>query len=149
MAGLFNQARIHQMVLAARHGEVAPYLTAARELAGRNLSGDLSYNLACFFALASSPNQGSGPQIEEHAVQAIRLLSRSLEKGFLREPFNLAHARKDEDLKLLRQRGDFQQLLKRAEEKRKSTPAAASKPKVRSNSTGDSAGVQKKAPTKP
>ena len=86
---------------------------------GKDLNPELTYNLACFYALAAAAAHSDSRLTEEYAHEAIRLLNRCLDKGFFRDPFALPNARRDEDLKSLRPRPDFQQLLNKADDKKR------------------------------
>jgi tetratricopeptide (TPR) repeat protein len=80
------------------------------------------YNAGCVLALASG-RTGSGPaQAERYASSAIALLRRAIAAGF-RDP---AHMREDSDLKALRDRPEFRQLI--SDLGTKSPPSLATMP---------------------
>jgi serine/threonine protein kinase len=113
-----NPRRVLAMVLALRRGEIPMDLGTAQTLAeSKSLSGELSYNLACVFALASNAVSPDRHLAEDYCRRAIGLLRRSETAGYLRSIDNIEHARNDDDLKALRQREDFRALMSELEQK--------------------------------
>jgi serine/threonine protein kinase len=103
----------------ARRGDLGRALPHADEWAARpDLPGTLYYNLACAYALTASASEGQ--QADEYARRALDLLVRS-EAGYLQALPAIEHARKDDDLKVLWPRSEFQELLDRLEAKAKET----------------------------
>jgi tetratricopeptide (TPR) repeat protein len=106
-----DRMRVRALVTPARRGRLEAVLTPARALTEKkDLAGDLCYDLACVFALAAPASKDSA-QSEDCARAAVALLRRAAVAGYFRAPGNVDHARKDEDLKSLRTRADFQKLL--------------------------------------
>jgi len=80
------------------------------------------YDAACLYALcagaAKSPSPPAplpeGARREKLADEAMRLLQQAVAKGYK----NIDHLKKDDDLKALREREDYQKLVKELEEKK-------------------------------
>jgi serine/threonine-protein kinase len=117
MAATADGFRVRKLIALVRRGQAAKALPEAAELAGRkDLPGDVYYNLACVYALASRKSDGS--QDEAQVAEAVRLLARAEAAGYFRRPPAVAHAKEDEDLQPLRGREDFRKLIERLEEKK-------------------------------
>jgi serine/threonine protein kinase/tetratricopeptide (TPR) repeat protein len=85
-----------------------------KELAGDKAAG--LYDAACAYALcagAKNPAADAGRLAKECADQSLALLKQAVAKGFN----NAVHMRQDTDLDSLRQRAEFQKLLKGLEKK--------------------------------
>jgi hypothetical protein len=94
-----------------RAGQVAAAIEEAEEVAKNADSTMFLYNLACFYALASVPSKANpiAPQQQaKNAERAIALLRQAVAKGYS----NVHDLKNDDDLKSLRQRDDFQKLLR-------------------------------------
>ena len=96
---------------------------ALQEVEGLLPKADLtaSYNLACAYAVAAS--QTKDANAAKYADRAMELLRHSLDKGLK----DAEYLKKDDDLRVLRDRADFQKLLAdidqaRAAKKEKSPP---------------------------
>lgn len=72
------------------------------------------YDAACIVSLASAGVSDAGKQ-NEFAAKAVHLLKHARSNGFFKDKENVEHAKKDSDLASLRQRPDFQQLMKELE----------------------------------
>jgi tetratricopeptide (TPR) repeat protein len=93
-----------------RAGQVAAAIEEAEELA-KNADSGVLYNVACVYALASQPTKAnpiSPQQQAKYAERAIALLRQAVAKGYN----NVHEMKNDDDLKSLRQRDDFQKLLR-------------------------------------
>jgi serine/threonine-protein kinase len=123
-----NASHVLALIFALRQGKTPKGLNRIRVLAEQgNLSGDLAYNLACVYALESGIV--TDPSVaEERARRAIELLKRSAAAGFLHSAANIRFARNDDDLKPLRQRQDFQELLSQLEADVKNSEKNPAKP---------------------
>jgi serine/threonine-protein kinase len=117
--------RIRYLLALLRHGDVDRALALTEEFVKqKNLAPVMCYNLACIYAVASAAVASDSERAEELARRAMNWLGKAEQAGFLRNAAALDHARKDEDLHALRQRADFQELMKRAE-----TEVKTSKPR--------------------
>jgi tetratricopeptide (TPR) repeat protein/tRNA A-37 threonylcarbamoyl transferase component Bud32 len=115
MATPADSYRLRRLISLARRGESAKAVPEAAELAARkDLPGEVCYNLACVYALASRKADGS--QDEERAAEALRLLGSAEAVGYFRNAQTVTHAKNDEDLKPLQGREDFRRLIGRLEE---------------------------------
>lgn len=89
----------------ARFGPVELALAEAGELAqSRDLDGTSLYNLACVYALASEKDEANR---EDHIRNALRLLQRSLTRGFKEAELFAT----DDDLKPLRDRAEYRKMV--------------------------------------
>jgi WD40 repeat protein len=103
----------------ARAGEHANAVAEANALAqAKDVSTATLYDLACVCAIASSTVKGgkiagtdAARLAELYAARAVELLRSVIAKGYK----DIEHMKKDDDLKSLREREDFQKLLKQAE----------------------------------
>jgi tetratricopeptide (TPR) repeat protein len=103
-------ARSIRAVGRVRAGQVAAAIEEAEELA-KNADSLLLYNVACVYAVASVPSKAnpiSPEQQAKYAQRAIGLLRQAVAKGYS----NVNEMKNDDDLKPLRQRDDFQKLLR-------------------------------------
>src|SRR5262249_4936743 len=123
-----DRLRIGCLTLQLRQGEVDVVLASAQALeAKKSLAPGNLYDLACIYALAAANPRTDKSAAEELLQHALALLRRVEEAGFFRTKARVEHARKDDDLKPLREREEFQKLLERAE-KRIAAPSAPSQP---------------------
>jgi serine/threonine-protein kinase len=107
-----------QRALALVHGgqtvNHAEAVAAAKTLAAApDVTGARLYDLACVYAVASvavAKNPGAdAPRLaEEYAARAVKLLGQAFAKGYK----DIEHLKKNDDLKALRERGDFKTWLK-------------------------------------
>jgi serine/threonine protein kinase len=102
-----------------KHGEAA---AEAEAVAGQASAGpDIPYCLACVHALcAEAVLRDKGLEDRErqaaaHGNQAMRLLERAHAAGYFRKAAMVEQVKKDPDLEALRRRGDFRELVGRAE----------------------------------
>lgn len=97
-------------VVRVRAGQVATAIEEAEELA-KNGEGEVLFNTARVYALAIKPTKAnpiSPQQQEKYAERAIALLHQALAKGYK----DADHLKNNDDWKTLRQRDDFQNLLR-------------------------------------
>jgi tetratricopeptide (TPR) repeat protein len=94
--------RMDRALSLVRAGQVDTALQEAEELA-KNADAKTLYSAACVFALAAA---GSSAK-EDRARRAVALLRQAVAKGYK----DAEHMKKDDDLKTLRQRDDFKELL--------------------------------------
>jgi hypothetical protein len=93
-----------------RAGETARAAQAAEELvAAPGRPGDLLYDAASLFALASAATEG--PPGDRYAARAVELLALARTQGLFREPARVERLKKDPDLAALRRRDGFKKLL--------------------------------------
>jgi tetratricopeptide (TPR) repeat protein len=97
---------------------------AADELAtGKKATGLMVYDAACIFSLASGSVKDDDKLEERYATRAIELSQQAVQKGYQ----DVAHMKKDTDLDPLRQREDFQKLIRDLEAKKPASPKTESK----------------------
>src|SRR5262249_26094649 len=114
-----DRMRVQRLLHQARHGRGQALLPSIKSLSEKKgLPGDMYYNLGCVFALLAN-NSGNPKVAEDRARQALLLLSRAESSGFFRTSAQVSDAQKDEDLKALRGRDDFQKFLSRLQEEHK------------------------------
>jgi serine/threonine-protein kinase len=95
-------------------GEVPRASADAEELLkAESLNSDALYDIACVFSLASAKSTDS-VQAERYAGRAVSVLREAVAKGYA----NIEHMKQDTDLNPLRQREDFQKLLRELEAKK-------------------------------
>jgi hypothetical protein len=82
---------------------------------GKDVPGPTLYNAACVFALAAASVKNDAKLREEYAGRAVALLRQAHKAGYFKQPANIAHMKKDCDLRALRTRPDYQSLLKELE----------------------------------
>ncbi len=98
--------RINRAVTLARVGEYARANAEADDLASKaGWKQEKRYDLACAYALLA---EGTG---EAAAVRAVGMLRALQQEGFFRKQEYAGLLKDDDDLKSLRKRADFQQLL--------------------------------------
>jgi hypothetical protein len=85
-------------------------LTEGKDVPGRTL-----YDAACVCALAAASVKDDATFSEQYAGRAVALLHQAQKAGYLKQPANVAHRKKDSDLQALRARPDYQALLKELE----------------------------------
>jgi tetratricopeptide (TPR) repeat protein len=101
--------RFDRAVSLARAGDHAKAVAEANALAqAKDVQAIMLYNLACICAIASSTVKDDVMLREQYAARAVELLGQAIAKGFN----NFEHIKKDDDLKSLRERGDYKKLLK-------------------------------------
>jgi tetratricopeptide (TPR) repeat protein len=106
---------------------VGPTQEALEEVEGLLPKADQTvvYNAGCAYAVAAAEPKDANAA--KYADRAMELLRQSFEKGFM----NSEHVKKDDDLRALRDRADFQKLLAEMEQaeaaKKPSSPPGTSK----------------------
>ncbi len=99
----------------ARAGDHAKAVAEANALAEtKDVTGNTLYDLACVCALASAAAKGDAKFQDQYATRAVELLRQAVAKGYK----DIDHLKKDDDLKALREREDFQKLVKELEVKK-------------------------------
>jgi serine/threonine-protein kinase len=94
----------------ARAGAEANALTEGKDVPGPTL-----YYAACVFALAAASVKDDAKLSEQYAGRAVALLRQAQKAGYFKQPANIAHMKKDNDLRALRSRPDYRDLLKELE----------------------------------
>ena len=102
------RARMKRAVSRVRAGQVDTALKEAEELS-KIQNAAILYNAACVFALAADRRDEPGGSLskEDCAKRAVALLQQAVAKGYK----DVEHLKKDDDLKALREREDFKQLV--------------------------------------
>jgi tetratricopeptide (TPR) repeat protein len=94
---------------------VGDHVQATREAdevaAAKEASGPVLQDTACAFSVASATVKDDDKLKERYATRAMELLQQAIQKGYQ----DLAHMKKDTDLDPLRQREDFQKLIRELE----------------------------------
>jgi tetratricopeptide (TPR) repeat protein len=95
-------------------GQVDAAIQDAEELA-KDADANYLYDAACVFALAAGRRDETGSSVskEQCAQRAVALLQQAVAKGYK----DADEMQKDNDLKALRQRSDFQKLLAQLQKK--------------------------------
>jgi serine/threonine-protein kinase len=107
--------RLQRALALARLKEHARAAAEADELAwAQDAAPGTLYDLACVFALSAASAGDDPKQTESYAARAVELLRQAVAKGYQ----DIAHLKNDPDLKTLRMRDDFRQLLRSLEAKR-------------------------------
>jgi hypothetical protein len=109
---------------AGAHARAAAEAAALDE--GRNPSKDVQFSLACVYALCarsarSDPRLSAreqAVQADSHASRALALLRRLDAAGYFQQAGHLALLQQAPELHLLRDRADFQELLRKVKEDR-------------------------------
>jgi tetratricopeptide (TPR) repeat protein len=103
--------RMNRAVSRVRAGQFEAALQEVQEFTN-STEKDTLYNAACVFALAAGRREEAGASLakEECARRAVALLRQAVAKGW-KDPKDIEHMKKDEDLEALRGREDFQKLL--------------------------------------
>jgi hypothetical protein len=70
---------------------------------------------ACVCALAAASVKDDAKLSEQYASRAVVLLRQAQKAGYFKRPANVAHLKKDSDLRALRGRPDYEVLLKELE----------------------------------
>jgi len=105
---------------------VGDHVQATREAdevaAAKEATGPLLHDIACVFSLASRAVKDDAKLKESYATRAVELLQQAVQKGYQ----DVAHMKKDTDLDPLRQREDFQKLIRELEAKKLASPKTES-----------------------
>jgi serine/threonine-protein kinase len=108
-----DRVRAQRLAFLSQQGKAVALLSEAEALAAKpELSGDTWYNLACVYALAAVQT-GDAAATDGHRRRAMALLAKAETAGYFRSPQAVEDMRKDEDLRSLRGRKDFEELLGR------------------------------------
>jgi eukaryotic-like serine/threonine-protein kinase len=108
-----DRVRGRRLAILAQRGKAESLLSEVEALAAKpTLAGDVSYNLACVYAQAAA-GVNDASAADKYASRAMVLLARSENAGYFRLPNAVAGMRKDEDLRALRKRKDFEDMLTR------------------------------------
>jgi eukaryotic-like serine/threonine-protein kinase len=106
---LLRLARARSLARAGQHARAVAEANVLAEAKG--VTGKPLYDLACVCALASAAVQDDATLRDQYAARAVALLRQAIAKGYK----NIEQLKKDEDLKALRPREDFQKLLQEVE----------------------------------
>jgi tetratricopeptide (TPR) repeat protein len=118
--------RKFRAVALARAGEHARATDEAKALAELpEVSADGLYDLACACALSMAPARSDArvpaaerePLAEHYAGQAMSLLRKLKDKGYFKDPSHRETLKSDDDLRPLREREDYRELLREVEDK--------------------------------
>jgi tetratricopeptide (TPR) repeat protein len=111
-----NYFRLQRAVCLVHAGEHLRAVAEANALTeGKDVPGPTLYDAACVFALAASNVNDDAKVSEQYAGRAVALLRQAQKAGFFKQPANIAHMKKDDDLRALRARPDYRDLLKELE----------------------------------
>jgi tetratricopeptide (TPR) repeat protein len=69
------------------------------------------YNLACLYGLATAATKDDSIRADQYATRAVDFLTRARAAGYFKERAKVEHFKKDENLRALRDRADFQRFL--------------------------------------
>jgi eukaryotic-like serine/threonine-protein kinase len=97
------------LVRAGQHVKAVALANALAE--AKDVPADTLYILAAVSALATDSAKDDTTLREQYAARAVALLRQAVAKGYK----DIAHLKKDEDLKALRSREDYQKLLQELE----------------------------------
>jgi eukaryotic-like serine/threonine-protein kinase len=104
--------RLERALALARAGRHAQAVAEAQALAeATDTEGKALYDLARVCSFAANSVKENDTLRDQYAARAVALLRQAIAKGYK----NLEHLKKDEDLKALQQREDFQKLLQELE----------------------------------
>jgi tetratricopeptide (TPR) repeat protein len=111
-----NEFRLRRTVCLAHAGEHARAVVEANALIeGKDVSGSTLYDAACVCALAAANVKDNAKLSQQYAGRAVALLRQAQKAGYFKQPANIAHMKKDNDLRALRARPDYRNLLKELE----------------------------------
>jgi hypothetical protein len=82
---------------------------------GKDVPGPTLYDAACVCALAAASAKDDAKLSEQYAGRAVALLRRAQKAGYFKQPAKIADMKKDSDLRALRTRPDYRDLLKELE----------------------------------
>src|SRR5262249_4847371 len=105
--------RLGKAVSLARASQHAPAVVEAEGLAqNADLTDETLYQLARIYALASAAVQDDTDLQDRYAARAVALLERVVESGYLQEKNAIESLKKDADFDALRERDDYQELIR-------------------------------------
>jgi serine/threonine-protein kinase len=111
-----NYFRLERAVSLAHAGEHARAVAEANALTeGKDVPGPTPYNAACVCALAAAKVKDDAKLSDQYAGRAVTLLRQAQKAGYFKEQAKVAHMKKDDDLRALRARPDYRDLLKELE----------------------------------
>ena len=99
--------------------------SGAGKEAKKGLAAENLYDLARVYALGAASPRTEKTAAEEFVQNALALLTRLEDAGYFGTKTHMERARKDDDLKALREREEFKSILERAEKQIRSAPAGA------------------------
>jgi tetratricopeptide (TPR) repeat protein len=104
-----------RLVAQGQSEDLAKAIAQANALAeAKDVTAGTLYDLAGACALASAVIKDDAKVRDQYAASAVELLRRAVAKGYK----DTEHLKKDDDLKVLREREDYQKLVKELEEKK-------------------------------
>jgi hypothetical protein len=102
-----------------RTGDPVRAVAEAEDLTqGDQVSGGTLYDAACIFALSSAGVIDDASRQESYAARAVAMLRRAEGAGYFKDSQRVLHLKLDDDVAVLRSRGDFQILLKELDSKK-------------------------------
>jgi serine/threonine-protein kinase len=108
-----DKFRLQRAACLAHSGEHARAVAEVNALiGGKDVSGPILYGAARVCALAAASVKDDAQLTEQYAGRSVALLRQAQKAGFFKEPASLAHMKKDNDLRALRARPDYRDLLK-------------------------------------
>jgi tetratricopeptide (TPR) repeat protein len=113
---LRNGLRLQRAVCLAQTGEHARAVAETNALTeGKDVQGPTLYDAARVCALAAASVKDDAKLSEQYAGRAVTLLRQAQKAGYFKQPATIAHMKKDSDLRALRARPDYRNLLKELE----------------------------------
>jgi hypothetical protein len=118
LAAEVDRMRIRCLLIQVRQGKIEEIIAPAKALAVKTSLPPVDvYNLACVYALAAATPRSDVSASEELVQNALTLLTRLESTAHFGTRERIEHARKDEDLRALKEREEFRNLLDRAEKR--------------------------------
>jgi tetratricopeptide (TPR) repeat protein len=113
---LRNGLRLQRAGCLAQTGEHARAVAEANALTERkDVQGPTLYDAARVCALAAASVKDDAKLSEQYAGRAVAVLRQAQKAGHFKQPATIAHMKKDDDLRALRVRPDYRDLLKELE----------------------------------
>jgi hypothetical protein len=111
-----NGFRLQRAISLAHAGEHARAVAETNALTeGKDVPGSTLYDAACVCALAAASVKDDAKLSEQYVGRAVALLRQAQTAGYFKQKANIAHMKKDSDLRALRTRPDYRELLKELE----------------------------------
>jgi tetratricopeptide (TPR) repeat protein len=111
-----NDLRLGRAGCLAQVGEHVRAVAEANALTeGQDVPGPTLYSAASVFALAAASVKDDAKLRDQYAGRAVALLRQAQKAGYFKQPANIAHMKMDDDLRALRARPDYRDLLKELE----------------------------------
>lgn len=104
---LQDALRVGRAVTLARMHKPAEATAEMEPLLAKGASAETFYNAACVFALSAATPSLDLHRADQYGARAVELLHKAVAKGYR----NVEAMSKDDDLRVLRERADFKQLL--------------------------------------